>query len=139
MISEALDPDPCIRRYFATSLKYSCARFTVNALYYRVSVTMIIGNYDTMPEDVTITFCFGAPDSVPTASMAFTTSIPSTTSPNTTCRSSSHFVTAVVMKNYSRIASLAQHFRCINKVTYLRTICVGTSVGHREQPRLMVL
>jgi len=60
---------------------------------------MILGNHDTTPEDVIITFCFGAPDSVPTASMAFTTPMPSTASPNATCRPSSHDVTVVVMKN----------------------------------------
>lgn len=56
-------------------------------------------HYDTTPEDVIFTFCFGAPDSVPTPSMALTTSMPSITSPNTTCRSSSHDVTTVVIKN----------------------------------------
>jgi hypothetical protein len=61
---------------------------------------MILGNHhDTTPEAVIITFAFGLPESVPKASMALTTSIPSTTSPNTTCRPSSHDVTAVVMKN----------------------------------------
>jgi hypothetical protein len=54
---------------------------------------------DTTPEDVIITFSFGAPDTVPIASMALTTSMPSTTLPNTTCRPSSHGVTTVVMKN----------------------------------------
>lgn len=42
----------------------------------------------------------GLPESVPSASMALTMSIPSTTSPKTTCLPSNHEVTTVVMKNW---------------------------------------
>lgn len=55
--------------------------------------------YGTTPEDVITTLRFGAPESVPTFSTALTTSMPLTTSPNTTCLPSSHEVTSVVMKN----------------------------------------
>ena len=76
---------------------------TLNAPYHRgihrQSNVQYQLNHDSTPEDVIITFCFGAPDSVPTASMTLTTSMPSTASPNTTCRPSSHDVTVVVMKN----------------------------------------
>lgn len=46
-----------------------------------------------------MTFAFGLPLSVPMASTALTTSIPSMTSPNTVCFPSSHGVVTVVMKN----------------------------------------
>lgn len=52
------------------------------------------------PELVIVTFFAGEPEGVPWASMAFTTSIPSRTSPKTTCLPSSHEVTTVVMKNW---------------------------------------
>ena len=64
-----------------------------------VRLTGILAAYDTTPQDVITTLLFGAPDSEPTASMVLTTFIPSITSPNTTCLSSSHEVTTVVMKN----------------------------------------
>ena len=53
----------------------------------------------TVPDEVIVTRDLGRPDSEPTASIAFTTSMPSTTSPKTTCLPSSHDVTTVVMKN----------------------------------------
>ena len=53
---------------------------------------------DATPEDVTSTLRFGGHESVLTASTAFTKSMPSTSSPNTTCLPSSHSQTGVVMK-----------------------------------------
>ena len=53
----------------------------------------------TVPEAVIVTVDFGLPESDPCCSMSFTTSMPSTTSPKTTCLPSSHDVTTVVMKN----------------------------------------
>lgn len=56
-------------------------------------------------------FCRGRPESVPCASTCFTTSIPSRTSPKTTCLPSSHDVTAVVMKNYNAVSADAHKTR----------------------------
>lgn len=54
----------------------------------------------TTPELAIMTFFFGVPDAEPAASMVFTRSMPSTTSPNTTCLPSSHAVGTVVTKNW---------------------------------------
>lgn len=51
------------------------------------------------PEAVMVTLDFGRPPGVPSASTLLTTSMPSMTSPKTTCLSSSHWVMTVVIKN----------------------------------------
>ena len=58
------------------------------------------------------------------------------TSPNTTCLSSSHDVTTVVMKNYP---SFSVSYTIPKPKSYLRTIRVGAAIGHREQSRLVML
>ena len=52
------------------------------------------------PESAMVTLALGWPEFVPLASMAFTTSSPSSTLPNTTWRPSSQGVFTVVMKNW---------------------------------------
>src|ERR1700728_3818491 len=53
----------------------------------------------TMPDEMIVTFDVGLPLSVPTCSISRTTPMPSTTSPKTTCRPSSHGIETVVTKN----------------------------------------
>ena len=55
-----------------------------------------------IPDAEIMTVAFGRPDSEPSDSMCLTTSMPSTTSPKTTCLPSNHDVTTVVIKNYTR-------------------------------------
>ena len=57
------------------------------------------GPFYTSPDEVMTTRDLGRPESEPAASIFLTTSMPSSTSPNTTCLPSSHDVTTVVMKN----------------------------------------
>merc|ERR1712217_872857 len=54
----------------------------------------------TCPHSLIATGLFVLPDCVPTASIFFTTSIPSTTFPKTTCFPSSQGVCAVQRKNW---------------------------------------
>lgn len=54
----------------------------------------------TVPDEVIVTLALGRPESDPTASTFFTMSMPSETSPKTTCLPSSHDVTTVVIKNW---------------------------------------
>jgi len=96
-----------------------------------------------VPEDVIVTFAFGRPDSDPTASTFLIISIPSTTSPKTTCLPSSQLVTTVVMKNYPHAVSM--DYTGNNQWgTYLRAIRVGPSICHGKEtwlgmPKLEVL
>ena len=94
---------------------------------------------DATPEDVIITFRFGAPESVPTASTALTTSMPSTTSPNTTCISSSHPVTCVVMKNCFLLLSQSARSYLKKENKNLGSVRVRTRVGHGKQTRPVML
>jgi len=64
-----------------------------------------------VPDEVMVTLDFGRPLSEPVFSIALTTSIPSTTSPNTTCLPSSHGVGHVVTKNYEEKKSISVHSR----------------------------
>ena len=95
----------------------------------------------TVPEEVMVTFDFGRPESVPTASTCFTTSIPSTTSPKTTCLPSSHDVTTVVMKNCAACQLLRAHPHEAWEAeaeAHLRAVRVRSCVRHREQARLVM-
>lgn len=63
----------------------------------------------------------GIPEEVPAASIAYTTSIPSTTRPNTTCFPSNHGVFTYIIKwnnEYSRNEKLG-------------IVCIGTCIRHR--------
>ncbi|XXG42946.1 hypothetical protein AAC387_Pa01g3095 [Persea americana] len=56
-------------------------------------------SHDSCPQSATVTVLEVLPLEDPTSSIVRTTSIPSTTYPNTTCFPSSHYVLAVQMKN----------------------------------------
>ena len=91
-----------------------------------------------------VTGTLGRPLSAPCASIFFTTSRPSVTSPNTTWRPSSHGHTTVVMKNCvmgggEKSGWEARENRCAIDTPHLRAVGVGASVGHGQQPRLGVL
>ncbi len=79
----------------------------------------------------------GLPVSRPSFSIVFTTSMPSTTSPNTTCLPSSHGVEATVMKNcaFERTVRLSPR-NAGSKACNLGAVGAGPAVGHGQQPRL---
>ena len=87
----------------------------------------------------------GRPLSDPCASIFFTTSRPSFTSPKTTWRPSSHGHATVVMKNCTPGGEGVVRRVFVNEVDacshsqYLRAVGVGAGVGHAQQPRLGVL
>ena len=88
-----------------------------------------------------MTFDFGRPESVPTASTCFTTSIPSTTSPKTTCLPSSHDVTTVVTKNCASCQLLRDHPHEAWEAeaeAHLRAIRIRSCIRHGQQARLIM-
>ena len=69
--------------------------------------TLSIANHNlTALHSLMVTVLEGLPDPLPTASIAFTTSLPDLTLPKTTCFPSNHDVCAVVMKNWLPFVSL---------------------------------
>jgi hypothetical protein len=68
----------------------------ISLLYLKKDFFFLSGS---SPASLIVTFLAGDPEGVPCASIFLTTSIPSSTSPKTTCLPSSHEVTTVVMKN----------------------------------------
>jgi len=71
-----------------------------------------------------------APELLPMASMAFTTSMPEVTCPNTTCFPSSQLVTAVVMKNCDPLV-LGPLCVCVCMCTYVCAKDGGCSAGEK--------
>lgn len=90
-----------------------------------------------MPDEVMTICLLGFPDEEPKPSSLLTMSMPSTTSPNTTCLSSSHEVTAVVTKNYSGVNGRCEQYSELS--TYLRAVGVGAGIGHGKKTGLCVL
>jgi hypothetical protein len=111
-------------------------------------------NYSTIPLEVIVTVCFGFPLSVPTASIRLTTSIPITTSPNTTCRPSSfeNKLSSLTVEHEDE-AYPAGNGSCNEELeatrtsyasqklqnAYLRAVRVWSGVGHGQQARLGML
>jgi hypothetical protein len=87
-----------------------------------------------VPDEVMVTLDFGRPLSEPVFSIALTTSMPSTTSPNTTCLPSSHGVGHVVTKNYEEKGWQASvSIRAVEDASlglYLGAIRIGSCVSH---------
>ena len=94
---------------FSPSLSLVCLiyLFDLKSFFSSLSLPFYLKNdffflSGSSPASLIVTFFAGAPEGVPCASMALTTSIPSNTSPKTTCLPSSQEVTTVVMKNWGR-------------------------------------
>lgn len=85
-----------------------------------------------------VTFTFGRPDGLPTPSIFLTISIPSTTSPKTTCLPSSHDVTTVVMKNYWR-AKYNMNYSSVSEYEWEHTwepLVLGPALAMERRPGL---